>query len=163
MSKTIPNNYAFIDANNLHLGSRSEHIRINYAKLRLHLRNRFHVSKAFMFIGYDLQHKKLYQKLCNCGFELVFKPIVPIYRAGTVVLKGNVDAELVLWAAAVEYDHYDQAVVVTGDGDFACLINFLRQRGKFRRLITPSHKFSTLLKCYGNDITTLSSIKRKIT
>lgn len=56
----------------------------------------------------------MYKNLCESGFEIVFKPIVE--HRGEV--KGNVDAELVLYSAAVEFGNYDKAVIVTGDGDF---------------------------------------------
>jgi len=162
MINNTDNNYAFIDANNLHLGSVSDGINVNYSRLRIYLHNRFQVKKAYIFIGYDPEHKKLYQRLRRCGFDLVFKPTVSINKSGKKVLKGNVDAELVLWSAAREIANYDKAVIITGDGDFACLIQYLIEQGKFRRLITPSHKFSTLLKKYAAHITTLSSIRTKI-
>ena len=45
-------------------------------------------------------------------------------KNGNKTMKGNVDAELVLHAAAIEYKNYSKAVIVTSDGDFACLIKF---------------------------------------
>lgn len=45
-------------------------------------------------------------------------------------MRGNVDTELVLYSAAIEYDNYDKAIVTTSDGDFACLFKFLTERGK---------------------------------
>src|SRR5712664_769372 len=38
--------------------------------------------------------------------------------------KANVDAELVL-QAMLDYPHYERAVIVTNDGDFACLVRHL--------------------------------------
>ena len=48
-------------------------------------------------------------------------------------MKGNVDAELVLYSAAIEYDNYDKTIVITSDGDFACLFKFLTERGRWGR------------------------------
>ncbi|MBI4057948.1 NYN domain-containing protein, partial [Candidatus Microgenomates bacterium] len=63
--------------------------------------------------------------------------------------KGNVDAELVLHAAAIEYNNYDKAVIVSGDGDFYCLHEFLEQRAKLFKIIIPNrHSESSLLKGY---------------
>jgi len=59
-------------------------------------------------------------------------------------MKGNVDAELVLNAAAIEYNNYDKAVIVTSDGDFACLMNYLEEKGKLAKIITPTEKYSKL-------------------
>ena len=50
--------------------------------------------------------------------------------------KGNVDAELVLSAAAIEFINYDKAVIVSGDGDFACLVDFCK-KGKIRSNYCP--------------------------
>lgn len=53
-------------------------------------------------------------------------------------VKGNVDAELVLHAAAIEFSHYEKAVIVSGDGDFRCLHEFLERRGKLLAIIIPN-------------------------
>jgi uncharacterized LabA/DUF88 family protein len=37
-------------------------------------------------------------------------------------VKGNVDAELVLHTM-IEYDNYSKAIIISGDGDFFCLVN----------------------------------------
>jgi uncharacterized LabA/DUF88 family protein len=49
------------------------------------------------------------------------------HPAGKV--KGNVDAELVLHAM-IEYPNYDKALIVTGDGDFFCLVEYLIKQDK---------------------------------
>ena len=61
-------------------------------------------------------------------------------------MKGNVDAELVLYSAAIEYDNYDKAIVITSDDDFACLFKFLTGRGKLEKIITPT-KFWRAFVC----------------
>jgi hypothetical protein len=55
-----------------------------------------------------------------------FKPVT--YR-GDGKAKGNVDAELVL-QAMIDFDNYERAVIVTSDGDFACLGRYLYEKGK---------------------------------
>ena len=66
-------------------------------------------------------NQALYTRLQNAGYTLVFKTVT--YR-GEGKPKGNVDAELVL-QAMIEYPHYERAVIVTGDGDFSCLVRYL--------------------------------------
>lgn len=69
-----------------------------------------------------------------------------MYRGHGERLKGNVDAELVL-QAVIDYGHYDRAVIVTSDGDFACLVRYLREQGKLERVLSPNRKgCSVLLK-----------------
>ena len=156
-------NYAFIDGNNLYLGAKSQGIRIDYRKLRLYLKNKLDVERALLFLGYDKSRIGLYSMLKKCGFELVFKPAV-FYsnRNGNKMMKGNVDAELVLYSAAVEYDYYDKAIVITGDGDFACLMEFLSNNNKLRQIITPTEHYSLLLRKYKGYISQLKGIARHV-
>ena len=153
------NNYAFIDSQNLNLGVQGMGWRLDFAKFRVYLRQRFRVKKAFIFIGYIESNKRLYEFLENAGYILVYKPTIE--SKGET--KGNVDAELVLHAAAIEYDNYDQAVIVSGDGDFRCLIEFLIERKKLRRMIVPNiHKYSSLLTEFEKDITFLNGTRNKL-
>ena len=109
----------------------------------MYLKDKFKVSRAFLFIGYIAENEKLYNFLKRSGYRLIFKPTV---TDKTGKAKGNVDAELVLHSAAIEYDNYNLAVIVSGDGDFRCLIEFLKKKKKLKRLLVPNKKkFSQLL------------------
>ena len=110
---------------------------------KLYLRDKYGVSKAFLFIGRVKGHEPLYQALKAYGYELVFKEVV-IGPGGKI--KGNVDAELVLHAM-IEFPNYDTAVIVTSDGDFACLVEYLRDKNKLEAVLSPSPRYcSALLK-----------------
>lgn len=156
------NNYAFIDSQNLNLGVRSLGWRVDYRKLRLYLKNKYKVEKAFMFIGLVANNQKLYTMLQSSGFILIFKPTVRYFEDGKETVKGNVDAELVLHAAAIEYRNYNQAVVITGDGDFACLMEYLSDKSKLLKIITPTHKYSQLLEPFRGYIVRAEQIKNAI-
>ena len=155
-------NYAFIDSQNLNLGVRSLGWRIDYKKFRLYLKNKFHVEQAFIFIGLVNNNQKLYSELQKAGFILVFKPTVQYFENGKQTVKGNVDAELVLHAAAIEYRNYDKAVIVSGDGDFACLIAFLAEKDKILHVLTPNSKYSKLLKSFSQYIIHANQLKASI-
>jgi uncharacterized LabA/DUF88 family protein len=157
-----PTVYAFIDSQNLNLGVRSLGWKIDYSKFRLYLRNKYRVEKAFIFIGMVGDNQKLYTMLQEAGFILVFKPTIQYFKDGKQTVKGNVDAELVLHAAAIQYPNYDQAIVATGDGDFACLMEYLRDKGKLLHIITPTSKYSKLLQPYTRYIVRMSQIKKSI-
>jgi len=107
-------NYAFIDSQNLNLSIRQLGWVLDFAKFRVYLKDKLGVSKAFVFLGYVPQNQGLYTNLQKQGYILIFKPTLTL-PSGKV--KGNVDAELILHAM-IEYDNYDKAVIVTGDGDF---------------------------------------------
>ncbi len=147
-----PKTYAFIDSQNLNLGT-SESIfkhgkivyrgwKLDFKKFRRYLTDKFRVQKAFLCIGYVKQNEKLYKNLKSYGYELVFKPTVKDNQGKP---KGNVDAELVLHAAAIQYSKYDKAVIVSGDGDFFCLHAFLVKNKKLLRIIIPNEKSESSL------------------
>lgn len=124
--------YAFIDSQNLNLGTSKDIYKnkkllykgwkLDFKKFRQYLTDKFRVKKVFLFIGYLRQNEKLYRNLRSFGYKLIFKPTVKDNQGKP---KGNIDAELVLYAAAIEYHHYDRAVIVSGDGDLFCLHNYL--------------------------------------
>ena len=143
MAKRVENNFAFIDSQNLNLSLRDLGWRLDHQRFRVYLREKYGVEKAFLFIGYVEGNDELYKTLQSAGFICVFKPTLK-YKDGTT--KGNCDAELVL-QAMIEYPNYHQAVVVTGDGDFYCLVKYLIGKSKLRVILIPNReKFSALLK-----------------
>lgn len=102
----------------------------------------------------------MYKNLKSYGFELVFKPTVKDDQGKP---KGNIDAELVLHSAKIQYDNYDKGVIVTGDGDFYCLLEFLEKNKKLLRLVIPNTKSeSTLLKKFQNYKTFIEYEKSKL-
>jgi uncharacterized LabA/DUF88 family protein len=45
-----------------------------------------------------------------------------------------------------EYQNYERAIIVSGDGDFACLAEYLRERDKLKYMIVPNrYRYSFLL------------------
>lgn len=144
--------YAFIDSQNLNLGTSKDIYKgkkriykgwkVDYKKFRRYLSDKFRVKKAFLFIGHIKQNEKLYRRLQSYGYALIFKPTVKDNQGRP---KGNVDAELVLHAAAVEFDKYDKAVIVSGDGDFYCLHEFLEKHKKLAYIIIPNDKSESSL------------------
>lgn len=137
--------YAFIDSQNLNLGIRDQGWRLDFSRFRTYLKDKYRVQKAFLFIGYVSGNEALYTSLQRAGYILIFKPTLEVKRGKKIRIKGNVDAELVLHAM-IEYENYDKAVIVTGDGDFRCLIEYLVNNKKFYKLVIPNQKkYSSLL------------------
>jgi len=144
--------YAFIDSQNLNLGTSKdiykdrklvyEGWKLDMRKFRIYLSDKFRVEKAFLFIGYIPRYKEMYNNFKSFGYEMIFKPTVKI---GNGKSKGNVDAEIVLNAARLKFDEYDQAIFVSGDGDFYCLYNFLEQEKKLGKIIIPNKKSESSL------------------
>ena len=153
------NNYAFIDSQNLNLSIRNQGWVLDFRKFRKYLDDKYGVTKAFLFIGYVPQNQDLYTNLQKSGFILVFKPTL-LLPTGKV--KGNVDAELVLHAM-VEYDNYDKALIVTGDGDFYCLVDYLIKQNKLLKLMIPDReKFSSLFRKLVPHTVFMNNLKEKL-
>jgi uncharacterized LabA/DUF88 family protein len=162
MSKSTKPNYAFIDSQNLNLGIKSQGWTLDFRKFRLYLRNKYNVTHAYLFIGMVANNQRLYTHLQQAGFTLIFKPTVRYFENGKEAVKGNVDAELVLHAAAIEYKNYDKAIIVSGDGDFHCLVRFLVERDKLLHLMAPNQYFSKLLREFSKYVIVLGSLKETL-
>ena len=154
------NNYAFIDSENLYKGVSCLGWKLDYRKFRIYLKHKYHVSKAFLFIGFIPENANLYRLLQEGGYILVFKPTL-INKDGTS--KGNVDAELVLHTM-IQYPNYDKAILVTSDGDFGCLAEYLYSEEKLKTVLSPSYKkCSALLKIQAKEkIVFLDSMNPKL-
>ena len=156
--------YAFIDSQNLNLGVKSQGWTLDFSKFRKYLKDKYKVSQAFLFIGYIFHNQNLYTSLQRAGYVVIFKPVLEIGRkrmAGKIKIKGNVDAELVLHAM-IEFPHYKKAIIVSGDGDFYCLIEYLDKHHKLEKIIVPNKKYSSLLRRFGKYIVNIGPIKNKL-
>ena len=159
MSKTS-NNYAFIDSQNLNLSIREQGWILDFAKFRIFLKNKYQVNKAFLFIGYVPGNEALYTHLQSVGYVVIFKPT--IYDKDLKVIKGNVDAELVLHCM-IEYANFDKAIIVSGDGDFHCLIEYLESKQKLLHVFIPNRrKHSALLRRFSRYFVYLDSLQSKL-
>ena len=137
------NNYAFIDSQNLNLSIHEQGWTLHFRKFRQYLRDKYNITKAFLFVGYVDENQALYTALQKDGYILVFKPTL---KLPTGKVKGNLDAEIVLHAM-VEYGDYDKALIVTGDGDLYCLVDYLLKNDKLLKLLIPNRKgFSSLFR-----------------
>ena len=137
--------YAFIDSQNLNLGIKSQGWKLDWRKFRQYLRNKYSVVKAYLFIGQVAGNESLYAFLQKCDYILIFKPTLYHSVKDKVIIKGNVDAELVLHAM-IQYKNYNKAVIVTGDGDFHCLIEYLEEKEKLLKVLAPTKHYSSLLR-----------------
>jgi len=159
MKKKIKN-CAFIDSQNLHMAISKLGWKIDYKKFRIYLKEHYSVKKAYMFMGFKPEEQQLYNYLQDAGFTLIFKPILEL-KNGKV--KGNCDAELVL-QVMIDYERYDKAVIISGDGDFHCLIQYLQEQDKLATVLVPTHRncSSLIKKLLKGNLTLVSDLKKKI-
>ena len=134
----------YIDGNNLYRAAKELGFDIDYKKFRGWLRQKYNPENVYLFIGLVPSRVKFYEYLQESGFILVFKQTVTV---GGVV-KGNCDAELVLKTTSDFYTKvFTKCILITGDGDFGCLVAFLEENKALHCVIAPDeNKCSILIK-----------------
>ena len=170
LMKTKPN-YAFIDSQNLHLGvsgnvvnKRGELVykgkKLDFKKFRDYLRQKYNVQQAYLFIGMLPGNSTLYSHLQQAGYTIIFKQIAWHFGPkGEIVVKGNVDTDIVLYAAAKLVKKYESAIFVSGDGDFLSLYQHMEEIGKLSYIFIPNrHSYSRLLNQYRNKLRFVSDL-----
>lgn len=160
MSKKQEKVYAFIDSQNVNLGIRAQGWRLDFKRFRVYLKDKYKVEKAFLFLGFIPKNKDLYAYLKKSGYTIIFKPVLESKRR--LKPKGNVDAELVLHTM-IEFPNYDKAIIITGDGDFYCLVEYLFKQKKLAKVIVPNYnRYSALLRKFIQNIDFMSGLKKKL-
>lgn len=156
--------YAYIDGNNLTRGVREMGWELDYARFRVYLRDKYKVRKAYLFLGYIPKYREQYKQLRQAGYILVFKPAVISIRNGVETYKANVDAEIVLHCTSHFYENkFTSAVIVSGDGDFFCLIKRLDRSAKLERQIIPNrYRHSQLFARFPRKVSYLNALKEKL-
>lgn len=141
------NNYAFIDAQNLHLATTTaeEYWKIDLLKFRVYLKEKLRVTKAYYFFGvFDEKQKDMYEAIQEYGYILVFRE----HGIGLVgKKKGNVDTDIVfsIMRKLYEKEEFDRVVIVSGDGDYKRMIDFLIKEERFEKILLPCKKYASSL------------------
>lgn len=173
--KTKYQNLAFVDGQNMYFGTTKCDVcaerlgielqdvkladctcgiawEVSLGKLRVYLKEKYNVSEAYYFLG-NLQDKnvELYKEIQKAGFILIFKEH---HNKAKSKKKGNVDADLVFEVMKNMLDNpgFNKIILVSGDGDYKKLVNYLIFKGKFEKILFPNKKFaSSLYKEFGGE------------
>ena len=129
----------FIDLQNIYMcviRPTSEAIRVNYKALQDFLRREGVQVKMVAFTRYDPNNSdqvRFLDALAFMGYRVVAKPIK---RMPDGSIKADMDIEMALEILSMA-PHLDEVVLVTGDGDFAPLVDTLSRMGKVVKVIGP--------------------------
>ncbi len=169
--KKKPKVYAFVDSQNLNVSVQNYGWKMNWRKFRDFLAQRYGVNKAFLFIGYVPEHEDMYHSLHDSGYAVILKPTYDMSRPRPEdngkngeekkPVKGNVDADLVLWAMK-EMKNYDKAIIVSGDGDFFTLVEYLEEQDKLLKILTPTGHYSSLYRPFEKYIERIDEHRREL-
>ncbi|MDD2935334.1 MAG: NYN domain-containing protein [Candidatus Pacebacteria bacterium] len=146
------NNIAFIDGQNLHLGTTQNKWKVNHNKLRKYLNDKYHVNEAYYFLGYVSEEEQdLYNNLQKAGFIVVFKEHSSALKGKK---KGNVDTDIVfeILKRYIDNNDFDKIILISGDGDYKKIVDYLIKKDKFEKILFPNNGFaSTLYKQLGSE------------
>ena len=141
------NNLAFVDGQNLYLGTTTGKNKwiVDLAKFRIYLDRKYKVEKAYYFLGcVNDAYQNLYDEIQEAGFILRFR------EHNTVMLgkkKGNVDSDIIFFIMEKMYrrENFGKIILISGDGDYKKLVDFLIKENKFEKILFPNKKFASSL------------------
>ncbi len=120
---------------------------IDLKRFRVYLREKYHVQKAFYYMGYVIdgdKYQRLYENIQDAGFILVFR------EHNSAMLgkkKGNVDSDIILDAMKRLYlkEDFGKIILVSGDGDYKGLVDFLIEQKRFEKVLFPNKRYASSL------------------
>jgi len=134
---------AYIDASNLKFGVEQSGWKLDYKSFRSWLRDKFGVTRAILFMGLIPSNFEIYNYLQSIGYDISFRPTLTNKEGKT---KGNVDGELILYIARDFYENkLNKVVLVAGDGDYHCIVEFLKEKSIPITIVSPNNKYLSLL------------------
>lgn len=146
--KTVQN-IAYVDGQNLYMGTTKSSPRwnIDLARFRTYLQQKYNVDRAYYYLGYVEQgatYEQLYESIQAAGFILIFR------EHNSAMLgkkKGNVDSDIIFSAMKRLYlkENFNKVILVSGDGDYKSLVDFLIEQGRFEKILFPNRKFRSSL------------------
>lgn len=153
-------NIAYIDGQNLNLGTMEEGWKIDLKKFKVYLTDKYKIKHAYYYLGtINENNQDLYDNLQKFGFVVRFKD-----HTNNLVTKkkGNIDSDLIFEVMKnlldqekgllKKDDNFEKIYIVSGDGDYHKLVSFLVKINKFGKILFPNKKFaSSLYKGLGNE------------
>ncbi len=148
-------NLAFVDGQNLYRNTAKKEIdswKVDLARFRVYLQEKYNVDKAYYFLGFVQEmNQELYEEIQNAGFVLIFREHNP---AMVGKKKGNVDSDIIFHIMKKIYkqEDFNKVILVSGDGDYKLLVDFLIEENKFEKILFPDRKYrSSLYKELSNN------------
>jgi len=149
------NNIAFIDGQNLHMGTAKRQIdpwKIDLCRFNVYLKRKYNIDRAFYFLGYvqEINHE-LYEEIQNSGYILSFREH---NLAMSGKKKGNVDSDIIFHVMKKMYkrENFNEIILISGDGDYKLLVDFLIEENRFKKILFPERrKRSSLYKSLSNN------------
>jgi uncharacterized LabA/DUF88 family protein len=140
-------NLAFIDGQNLYRGTTETNPKwkVDLLKFRKYLSEKYDIEKAYYFLGFlDEDNQNLYDEIQESGFIIKFRE----HNSAMIgKKKGNVDSDIIfdIMKRIYQKESFDKIVLVSGDGDYKMLVDFLIKEGRFKKILFPNKNFASSL------------------
>lgn len=142
-------NIAYIDGQNLYLGTTSREPAwcVDLKRFRVYLTQKYNVDRAYYYLGFVQDgdaFERLYEEIQIAGFILVFR------EHNSAMLgkkKGNVDSDIIfsIMKRLYKNETFEKVILVSGDGDYKMLVDFLIEESRFKKILFPNIKFASSL------------------
>lgn len=126
--------YLFIDASNIFYSQQTLGWRVDYQKLKKYLEKECDLKGLYFYtgkIGQNHKQQRFLEKMILYGYQIRTKEVKMIKVTPNIYeRKGDLDAELII-DALKHIDDFDTCILMSGDSDFAPLVDELKERGKW--------------------------------
>lgn len=127
------------------------------------LLNKEKTEVEIVLLGKHLERAKFYQDLKRIGYDLRIKA-TKVFTSieGTTTTKANCDVDLTFDMMRF-MSQYNEAVVLSGDGDFAPILEYLKRKNKKIRVLARFERSAREIKeIAGDDFVDFKSIREEI-
>lgn len=125
--------YAFIDAANILYSQQTLGWRVDYKKLKAYFEKECDLQGIYLYtgrVGANNKQQDFLKKLESFGYKVTAKEVKRIQVGkNTFEWKGNLDVELTI-DVIKNLDNFDTLILLSGDSDFAPLLDTAKQAGK---------------------------------
>ncbi len=116
-------------------------------RFRIYLSQKYNVDRAYYYLGFVQEgdaFEKLYEEIQIAGFILVFRQHT---SAMVGKKKGNVDSDIVfsIMKRLYKNEAFEKVILVSGDGDYKMLVDFLIEEKRFEKILFPNRRFASSL------------------
>jgi len=150
----------FVDVQNLYYSAKNLYsAKVNFGEiLKTSVSGRKLIrAMAYVVKAQNLDEQRFFEALDKQGFEVKMKDLQVFYGGNK---KGDWDVGIVVDIIRL-MNKLDVVVLVTGDGDFIPLVEYLKNQGQYVELVGFSESSSSQLIKEADEFTDLSENKRK--